>query len=298
MRLIWALMILGVAVLVSAQTKLLDPHYTVTAPSAAMAPTIDWTQGAIFVTTEGKAATTVMGPRAHDVAFDDAKSKGCKALTGVFDGVKLTGYATIADAVKTGLLPVLNRASLCSGLTPVIERWNSEKRTLYLTSALPLTGPGSLNAVAADVLLFEQKLLVPGKPNQHPVADIVLKPGAPPAQLTQGPYSGLILDCRGLGFAPILLPKLVAKDGTEIWGTEGINPLAVKEIGLVAYAKDLRAALSSRRAGDTPLIVRPIGTAGALRGNLVLRAEDIQLLKDQQAASTFLSTLAIVILLD
>ncbi|HOS44783.1 MAG TPA: hypothetical protein PK794_13925, partial [Armatimonadota bacterium] len=127
---------------------------------------------------------------------------------------------------------------------------------------------------------------------------MTLRPRAPLHQVSSGPYSGLVLDCRGLGYTPVFIPRLVGQDGAEVWGVTGVNLALVKEKGLVAYAPDLKVALLSGRAGNVPLLIRPLGTAGPLRGDLVLRAEDITALRDEHAAETFLATLSLMILID
>lgn len=302
MRYRLALFVLGLlaclAASASVQITVHDTRYAIVASSEAVEPVLDWTQGVIFVTGQGRARSTVVGARVRPAAREAATADARLRLAKVFGGIKLTSYATLADAVATGLLPELHADSLCAALFPVVERWDTVSRTLTLTSALPLSGPGSMNELAARMLAFEQKLLKPGAPTVHSPKEITLRPTPPPTQMFDGPYTGVILDCRGLGFTPTLLPKLLAQDGTELWGTAGINGVLVKEKGLVRYARDLREALSSRRAGTLPLLLRPIGTAEPLNGNLVLRPEDVKLLADEKASTTWLATLSVVILID
>lgn len=301
MRYILAMLLLSALLaptFASVQVTVHDPRYHLSAPGAPTDPAYDWVRGVIFVSDQGTAPSTLMGPRTLLVARQAALTAAKARLAAHLGEMKLTSFATLGEAITTKLLPDATLDIVCAQASPVVEKYDPATRTCILTCVLPITGPDSLSNVAAQMLAIQQS--PKGKDTRPTYADkdYTLRPTAPPTQLSSGPYTGLVLDCRGLKYTPVLTPKLIGQKGNAVWGTAGLNLALVKEKGVAAYAPDLRAALQNGRAGNTPLIIRPLGTAGPLRGDLVLRAEDITALQDAHAAETFLSTLSIVILID
>ena len=131
-----------------------------------------------------------------------------------------------------------------------------------------------------------------------PREKMTLRPRVPVTQISDGPYTGLILDCTKLGYEPALLPKIIGEDGAEVWGSQKVNRLQVMEKGAVSVASGMRDALALKRIGETPLILKPLGTAGLLHGDVVISADDAKLLMEQNAKSHFLEPLNIVIVID
>ncbi|OPZ87648.1 MAG: hypothetical protein BWY76_00354 [bacterium ADurb.Bin429] len=302
MRNILAVVVLCMLVLAPAfaavQVTVYESQYGLSAPTGPAEPVADWSRGVLFVTADGRASSTVAGTRAPAAARQAAMVAARARLAMHLGAMKLTGFVTLGDALATRLLPAVSLEALCAPLRLVVERYNTSTRACTVTAVLPLTGPGSPSEVAAQMLTLLQG---PKGKEMRPVytaKQMTLKPSAPPNQVSSGPYSGLVLDCRGLGYTPVFTPRLIWQDGAEVWGVTGVNAVLVKEKGLAAYAPNLKVALLNGRAGNVPLLVRPLGTAGPLRGDLVLRAEDIKALQDEHAAETFLATLSLIILVD
>lgn len=303
MRYILAVLLLcGIALtpaLASVSVMVYDSRYLLAAPSAPADPTIDWVRGVIFVSDAGAAPRTMVGAArtqqfAREQALDAVKTR----LAANLGAMKLTSFATLGEALTTKLLPDADMETLCAQIRPVVERYDSIERVCIITCALPLGGGASLHEVAAKMLVIQQD---PKRKDTRPVYTdkaMTLYKTAPATQITSGPYTGLVLDCRGLNYAPVITPKLIGQKGNEVWGTTGINVSLVREKGVALYLPDLKVALLNGRVGNTPMLIRPIGTAGPLRGDLVLRPEDIKALEVEHAATTFLSTLSLVILID
>jgi len=118
---------------------------------------------------------------------------------------------------------------------------------------------------------------------------------------TSPPYTGVIIDARGLGLRPCMSPKIVREDGSEVWGTfKNIAPELVSEYGVAAWlrdAKDLEHPLIKQRVGNNPLFLRAVGVAGPNKGVVVLTTEDaVRLLTENQLGKNFLEKLAVVFL--
>jgi len=253
----------------------------------------------VFIITQAKAPINAMGRNAYRRALADAQAQARQQAIAGFAEMKLTSYATLKETVITNVLPEDTVKAVGNAVRPVIDHWDASTKTITLLSALPMTGSGTLGELAARMLKTEQQMydlntVTPVIPRER----MTLRAITPVQQISDGPYTGLILDCSGLHYTPSLLPKFVAEDGTEFWGTFGVNRLLMMEKGAASFTNDFNKALSSNRVGETPLIIRPVGTAGLLRGDLVFTAEDASLIMEQHAISHFLDGLRIVMVID
>jgi hypothetical protein len=125
-----------------------------------------------------------------------------------------------------------------------------------------------------------------------------LQPDAAPKV---GPFTGLIVDCRGLGVSPAMSPKIVDETGKEIWGTMQIDPEIAIEYGIVGYYKSVEDARSGSRAGQNPLVVKAIGKAGRAKMfqcDAVVTSADGQRILGENAEAGFLAKLNVCFVTD
>jgi hypothetical protein len=293
------LLVLFTASVIHAQTTVHDAGYRVVLGTEPPGVRVDWTAQAVFIITQAKAPVNSMGRHAYRHALEAAQAQARQQALAGFAEMNLTSYATLKETVITNVLPEDTVRAVSKAVRPVVDRWDAPTRTITLLSALPMVGSGTLGELAARMLKTEQQMyavnsLSPVTPRER----MTLRTITPVRQISAGPYTGLILDCSGLHYTPSLLPKFVAEDGAEFWGTLGVNRLLVMEKGVASFKTAFNNALSSDRVGETPLIIRPVGTAGKLRGDLVFTADDARLIMEQQTASRFLDGLHIVMVID
>lgn len=95
------------------------------------------------------------------------------------------------------------------------------------------------------------------EPRVKPIVRPNVEPGLTPTD-DRGPFSAVIIDCRGLNLRATLAPKLYDPTGRELYGTVRIDPDFAIETGIVGYPRSMYDALRSKRAGSHPLIVKAI----------------------------------------
>jgi hypothetical protein len=278
-------------------TTVLDPMYSVNVGLTPQPPSIDWVQKAMFVTTQVRPHGSSGIVRSRYMARKMALELARTDITAALATTHLTDYTTIGDAVNTHVFNEDPIPALVAQVRPAAETWDEETKTLTLVSVLPLYGDDRLTETAARLLTIEQQTL--GKTaRKHTTVNMSFFPSPLPKQWTKAPYTGVILDCRGMKYTPVLLPKLVTRDGMELWGTVDVNTVLVGQRGVATYAYSPTAALKAGRVGARPLLINPIGTCGTTHGDLILRPEDAVFLLQQEADGHFLSTLSITIILD
>ena len=107
-----------------------------------------------------------------------------------------------------------------------------------------------------------------------------------------GSFTGLIVDCRGLGLKPVMSPVIKNVNGSPIYGYKNLDYDKVIENGMASYAKDMSGA---RRAGSNPLIVRAVDVENH-GGTPVLSVADANRVLIENGATHFLDNTRVVFL--
>ncbi len=148
-----------------------------------------------------------------------------------------------------------------------------------------------LSTVAAAILLMttatvcaESEAII--QSDKRSVADY--------ADKAQGNFTGLIVDCRGLGLAPVMSPVIFNTNGTKIYGHKNLDPDKINSQGMVDYAKSLDGVA---RAGDNPLVVKAVRLEN-FNSCPVLTIADSNLVLIENYATKFLKNLKVVFLCD
>lgn len=113
---------------------------------------------------------------------------------------------------------------------------------------------------------------------------------AAPAGQAIGGYTGLIVDCRGLGLKPVMSPVIKNANGEPIYGYKNLDSATVIANGMASYTTDLSKAT---RAGSTPLVVKAIGLDNH-NGNPILSVADANRVLIENGATGFLDRTNVV----
>lgn len=152
----------------------------------------------------------------------------------------------------------------------------------------------------------------PPKTPVPPVATPEIKPGpqrpepsradAPPAvsdqssaQFKGGKPTGIVIDGRGLGLKPALLPKIVDSQGQEIYVGQVVTRTNAVEQGVAGYAKDVNAAANNFRVTDNPAVIKGVKASGAARTDIVLNQADASVLRELGKKGDFLQYCRVII---
>ena len=85
-----------------------------------------------------------------------------------------------------------------------------------------------------------------------------------PAPAERLPYTGIVIDARGLGFKPCLKPEIYG-NGRRLYPDRYIRPETAIRSGYVRYYRDLTLAQQSKRVGSLPLTIKARDTANGQR---------------------------------
>ena len=160
---------------------------------------------------------------------------------------------------------------------------------------LSIFGAGnSLASAVFDRPAVREDFPVPAVPeiSTQPIirADGQSSAAASPSGLAIGGFTGLIVDCRGLGLKPVMSPVIKNAAGTAIYGYKNLDYDGVVKNGMAGYTHDINKA---GRAGSNPLVVKAVSLDNH-NGNPVLSIADANRVLIENGATGFLNEAKVV----
>ncbi|MBR1646664.1 MAG: hypothetical protein IJ685_07785 [Selenomonadaceae bacterium] len=107
-------------------------------------------------------------------------------------------------------------------------------------------------------------------------------------------YTGLVIDCRGLGTINyVMSPVIKNADGTKIYGHQNLDIDKIIINGMAAYASDAYDQISAQRAGNNPLVIKAV-RLDDLNSNPVVSVADADRILAANGKDKFLDNCAVV----
>lgn len=157
--------------------------------------------------------------------------------------------------------------------------------------------PKILSAAAAAMILFggsanvSAETVISAEANAS--AKITVKKSVEDyAAAAQGIYTGLVVDCRGLGLKTAMSPVIRNINGTKIYGHKNLDVDRIIAVGMADYVKN---PANLDRAGSNPLVVRAIALED-FHSTPVVSLVDSNRILIENRATKFLQDLKVVFL--
>ena len=257
---------------------------------------VDWTEQILTVYGEGIAPEGVTNPvQQRLMGFRAAKVEARRNLLEMVGEVRVDAQTTVSmaivgdDEVRSTVSGIVRGARVVPGSQTIEDglyriALQIDLRNQFASAVLPqLTRPtpiepdtvatvsGSLSIAADSMRVF-----------------------TPPP-----PFTGLLIDARGLGLQPTMAPRIISKSGHEIYSAGFAERDYVAQMGVVGYDKDMdRALIGDRLGGEqaNPLIVDAIGISGSLGGDVVVSDGEAMRIRVADVQDDFLSKCRVVFL--
>ena len=256
----------------------------------------NWNTNTIQVTGEGmgdpaKAISSEhLMAMAKRAAIADAHRKLAEAINGVQVDAETTVEQMVltSDIVRTKVHALVRNAR-------IVDESALAGGAYSVTMEIPLFGgSGSLSESVITRPTKIEPFRVPA-PDYRPPVDYT--PPAiddyQPTYRRDGNYTGLIVDCRGLGrINPVMSPVIKDEHGEKIYGHKNLDYDRIIREGMASYARSMSEA---SRAGKNPLVVRAIALDD-LNATPVLTDEDADMVLYENKSSHFLDDIAVVFL--
>lgn len=260
-----------------AQNDMKSEHVTETQGGVV----IDWSEGVIKVTGSGAPPDRGTLTQKQLMAERNAMSDAYKQLAEVIYNMRVNSETIVQDYVSESDTIKAYVSALIKGAQKMDQRYLDDG-TVEVDMTVKLYSQDGLNGV-----LQPQKHVVP----PPPVAE-----EADPAP---GDFTGVIVDCRGLGLEPAMSPAILSQAGGELYiGELAVEPAFVISHGVVGYARSLnQARQNSRRIGAKPLIIKGLSATGNFRTDVVISKADTRQLLGLEKLSQLLKQSKVIFVL-
>ena len=257
----------------------------------------DWNSNKIQVTGMGVANPALVRSPAHAamLARRAAVADAYRQLAEVVNGVQVDAETTVeqmmltSDIVKTRISAVIKGAQ-------IVSEGELSGGGYSVTMELPLFGG---NGGLAETVIERPQTIEPfpvPAPDYRPPTDYTpptIPDYNPPKYSGAGRYTGLVVDCRGLGrINPVMSPVIKNANGEKIYGHKNLDYDRIIREGMASYARGMGEA---DRAGSNPLVVKAINLDD-LNATPVLSMDDAEFVLYENSMSHFLDKIAVVFL--
>ena len=265
---------------------------------------IDWTQHALFAYGDGTAPAAISNPvqqRLHGLR--NARDAAFHSMRELIDQIRLNADTQLRDAGLDRDFQDLVRVAIGSQSEDQ-GHYRIAVRLLLLgdfaAAVLPQVEP--IDPRSYDLSRFDDSPVAPATADSlmtlattdsltMPVVDDSLATPATTDSLTtpatadflaadelvffvpEAPYTGLLVDVRGLGLQPSIAPRVLSADGHVIHGAATVDRSLATDYGVAGYDDDIDRAYTSERLGGeeaNPFVVKATGTAGRYSGDAIL----------------------------
>ena len=233
---------------------------------------------------------------ARRAAITDAQRNLAEQIAGVqVDSETTVQNMQIAnDTIRTRVSALLKGAKVISE--------SYEDGAYHVVMALPLYG--ATNSLASAVLpktthreSFPTAILPePDEPQYTPTQPDTTTVTTTTIRTTtitnrqSGTYTGIIVDCTGLGLRSAMSPVIKTTAGEKIYGYKNLDSQKVIKNGMAGYSNGYDGNVS--RAGSNPLVVKAVGVDHYF--NPVVNVADAKIILEENGYTHFLDNCAVV----
>ena len=293
---------------------------------------INWTTSEVYAT--GIGAPPLRPANAAQARAMAERAAFVVALRNLLETVKgvrvdaesiVENFMTKSDVIRTKVDGIVKGARvvktqyLSDGSVEVLVALSMKGE--FLNALVPETF-GKFNGLLTPVKPAPQSLVPPRPPSAPvPAVPLVPEPERPvpqtekktvsaqpepskpvpevPSQATVvfkgGVATGMVIDGRGLGLRPALLPRIIDLQGQELYVGQVVPRTNAVEQGVAGYARDVQAAANNFRVTDNPAVIRAVRASGNARTDVVLNQADAQAFRELGNNADFLKYCRLII---
>ena len=209
---------------------------------------------------------------ARTISYERSKEKAFINAINTISAIQVDSAYKIADLIKTD--PVVRR-----NIYEVIEKNSIYKDVTsdYLISSCRLEFNTGHLAEAINYTFPQDKF-----PMQDNIEISTL-------------YSSIIIDVRGLGIKPMLIPSIVNEHGLEIYSKNFINPDDAIKYNIVSYVHTEKDATKHKKAGKNPLFCIALKN---INGSPVISDNDVKKIFSHKKNIEYLKKCRVIFIID
>ena len=233
----------------------------------------DWEKGVVRATglAAGSSKAKNKGIK-RATAYRAATVAAQRNLAEEVEGVHVTSETSVKDLeLEYDIIKTRVDATI-KGMTEVSSKYY-EDGTCEVVLEMPIWG-ASKSVANAAFLPFKDE---PKEPFPQPTnvnINVNTSVNTTVGGVAGGKYTGLVVDCSGMGLEAVMSPVIKNGNGQPIYGYKNLDIDKVIEDGMASYATSANDSVSRERAGSNPLVVRAQKVDGTIPGNPVISVAD------------------------
>lgn len=180
-------------------------------------------------------------------------------------------------------LPVYGETnSLASAVIPRMERVSFPEPEVF--AAPPVQPSATATAITSTAVTNQDSITTPKKP-PYTSNTMSNKPSYVNKPAVTANYTGVIVDCQGLGLETAMAPAIFGPNHKMVYGVQNFSHEQVIANGYVGYSKSVSSGVE--RAGSNPLIIKAVSVEGFC--SPVISDKDAAMLLEANKKTGFLS---------
>ena len=217
--------------------------------------------------------------QARSSALKDATQDACRKILELVKGIRNHGATVVGDySVKNDI--IMSKIKSMVNSAHVVKKGYFSDGTVKVTMEMKLRGGFAQLVLPAEIKPLE---------SIRTMAPVHISPSV---------FTGLVIDTRGLGITPVMVPKILDEDAREVYGSAFVSREYAVQQGMSGYSKDLAAARSNQRVADNPLTVKGLRTEGVKHSNVVISNTDAHRLRSASENLSFMRKCRVIIVIE
>lgn len=217
--------------------------------------------------------------QARSSALKDATLDACRKILELAKGIRIHGAKVVGDyGGKNDII--------ISKIESMVNSAHVVKKEYFSDGTVEVTMQMNLRGGFAQLVLPEEI---------KPLESIRTMA---PVHISPSVFTGLVIDTRGLGIRPVMVPRILDEDGREVYGSAFVSREYAVQQGMSGYSKDLSAAQTNQRVADNPLTVKGLRTDGVEHSHIVISNTDAHRLRSASENLSFMRKCRVIIVVE
>ena len=241
---------------------------------------INWSRGVVQAKGIGIPPTKLSGDsNARTEALTDAKLNASHEILKIIKELRINGTTVVGDyaiqepAIMSKIENMVNNAK-------VVKKEYLTDGTVKIEMEVNLRGGFAQLILPKEIKPLDSIKLVTMNKSSTPV------------------FTGLVVDAKGLGVKPVMVPKIIDENNQEVYGSAFVSREYAVQQGMSGYSRDLKESLKEKRVSDYPLVVKGLKTSGPGHSEIVISNADASKLRGISESLYFMKKCRVIIVID
>jgi hypothetical protein len=241
---------------------------------------INWSRGVVQAKGIGIPPTKMYrDTNARTAALTDAKLNAFHVILKIIKELRINGMTVVGDYA-------IQEPAIMSKIENMVKHAKVVKKEYLTDGTVKIEMEVNLRGGFAQLILPKEI---------KPLDSIKL---VTMNKLSTPVFTGLVVDAKGLGVKPVLVPKIIDENNQEVYGSAFVSREYAVQLGMSGYARDLKEIVKDKRVSDYPLVVKGLKTSGSGRSDIVISNADASKLRGISESLYFMKKCRVIIVID